>query len=286
MLSFLLLLMCIQLQLHQSQIYDALDMIQISLDTVEHSVVFNLSRSHQDLLAEFTTLGLHTRDQDFLLQKIIDKQRLQKGLRQHAVPIAATSIQTILHEGIDRLACDEEEEEDEDDDGFEDAGGETSELGVPLLVTTELAARGVDFKAMCASASLCLPHAHGHYQPGPPRPDPSLPHPPLPLPPHTLSPHCTPTAGPSAAVAPRLLAAASPHPASPPSPRPCSDVVFMLGLPTRLDSYVHVAGRTAREGRKGHAISLLTSSQQEERFAQYKSELGLKAEVIDLRFLS
>ena len=65
-----------------------------------------------------------------------------------------------------------------------------------------------------------------------------------------------------------------------------SDVVFMLGLPTRLDSYVHVAGRTAREGRKGHAISLLTSSQQEERFAQYKSELGLKAEVIDLRFLS
>ena len=185
MLSFLLLLMCIQLQLHQSQIYDALDMIQISLDTVEHSVVFNLSRSHQDLLAEFTTLGLHTRDQDFLLQKIIDKQRLQKGLRQHAVPIAATSIQTILHEGIDRLACDEEEEEDEDDDGFEDAGGETSELGVPLLVTTELAARGVDFKAMCAS--LRLPHAHGHYHPG--LPAPTLPSPPSPPPstPHSLA---------------------------------------------------------------------------------------------------
>ena len=52
----------------------------------------------------------------------------------------------------------------------------------------------------------------------------------------------------------------------------------MLGLPTRLDSYVHVAGRTAREGRKGHAIALLTSAQQEERFVQYKRELGLKAE--------
>lgn len=59
----------------------------------------------------------------------------------------------------------------------------------------------------------------------------------------------------------------------------------MLGLPTRLDSYVHVAGRTAREGRKGHAIALLTSPQQEERFVQYKRELGLKAEVINLRFL-
>ena len=87
-------------------------------------------------------------------------------------------------------------------------------------------------------------------------------------------------------VRPILLATSPLRPASPPSPRPCSDVVFMLGLPTRLDSYVHVAGRTAREGRKGHAISLLTSPQQEERFAQYKSELGLKAEVIDLRFLS
>ena len=33
------------------------------------------------------------------------------------------------------------------------------------------------------------------------------------------------------------------------------DVVFLLGLPTRLDSYVHIAGRTAREGRKGKAVS-------------------------------
>ena len=213
----------------------------------------------------------------------------QEGMLERRQALADTFVRNMRSDGAAaaaKAAAEADEDEEDEDDGFEDAVGETSELGVPLLVTTELAARGVDFKAMCASASLCLPHAHGHYQPGPPRPDPSLPHPPLPLPPHTLSPHCTPTAGPSAAVAPRLLAAASPHSASPPSPRPCSDVVFMLGLPTRLDSYVHVAGRTAREGRKGHAISLLTSSQQEERFAQYKSELGLKAEVIDLRFLS
>ena len=126
--------MSIQLQLHQSQIYDALDMIQISLDTVEHSVIFNLSRSHQDLLSEFTTLGLHTRDQNLLLQKVIEKQRLQKGLRQHAVPIAVTSIQTILHEGIDRLACNEDEEGDDDEDDYE---VDSTLTGAPHLRRTQ-----------------------------------------------------------------------------------------------------------------------------------------------------
>lgn len=38
------------------------------------------------------------------------------------------------------------------------------------------------------------------------------------------------------------------------------DVVFMLGLPARQDSYVHVAGRTAREGRKGRAVRVLSFS--------------------------
>jgi len=141
----------------------------------------------------------------------------QEGMLERRQALADTFVRNMRSDGAAAAAkpaaeADEDEDEEDDDDGFEDAVGETSELGVPLLVTTELAARGVDFKAI--------------------------------------------------------------------------DVVFMLGLPTRLDSYVHVAGRTAREGRKGHAISLLTSPQQEERFAQYKSELGLKAEVIDLRFLS
>mmetsp|Transcript_63238 Transcript_63238/g.152658 ORF Transcript_63238/g.152658 Transcript_63238/m.152658 type:complete len:241 (+) Transcript_63238:292-1014(+) len=141
----------------------------------------------------------------------------QEGMLERRQALADTFVRNMRSDGAAAAAkaaaeADEDEDEDDEDDGFEDAVGETSELGVPLLVTTELAARGVDFKAI--------------------------------------------------------------------------DVVFMLGLPTRLDSYVHVAGRTAREGRKGHAISLLTSPQQEERFAQYKSELGLKAEVIDLRFLS
>ena len=29
------------------------------------------------------------------------------------------------------------------------------------------------------------------------------------------------------------------------------DCVFLIGLPKRVESYIHVAGRTAREGRKG-----------------------------------
>ena len=64
-----------------------------------------------------------------------------------------------------------------------------------------------------------------------------------------------------------------------------SGAVFLVGLPQRLESYVHVAGRTAREGRRGRAVSLLTSPEQEERFARFKAELGLKVEVVDLRFI-
>ena len=197
---------------------------------------------------------------------------VQEGMLGRRQALADTFVRNMRGDGA--AAGAEDGEEEGEDEGFEAMPGGDAELGVPLLVTTELAARGVDFKAMCASAF------RGH---APPHPLPRSPGP------------FTPTADPSAAIAPRLLAAASPiHPSSPrptlltpphPPPRPRSDVVFMLGLPTRLDSYVHVAGRTAREGRKGHAIALLTSAQQEERFVQYKRELGLKAEVIDLRFL-
>ena len=100
---------------------------------------------------------------------------------------------------------------DDRDDGDDGEYGPGAGLSVPLLVTTELAARGVDFKAV--------------------------------------------------------------------------DAVFMLGLPSRLDSYVHVAGRTAREGRKGRAISLITSLEEEERLAEFRAELGLRIEMVDLRFI-
>ena len=89
----------------------------------------------------------------------------QEGMLERRQALADSFVRNMRGDGATAAAkaaaaADEEEEEnDEDDDGFEDAGGDTSELGVPLLVTTELAARGVDFKAMCASASLCLPHA-------------------------------------------------------------------------------------------------------------------------------
>ena len=63
------------------------------------------------------------------------------------------------------------------------------------------------------------------------------------------------------------------------------DVVFMVGLPARLDSYVHVAGRSAREGKRGHAVSLLASEEEEARLDAFQKELGIKIERVDLKFL-
>ena len=63
------------------------------------------------------------------------------------------------------------------------------------------------------------------------------------------------------------------------------DVVFMVGLPARLDSYVHVAGRSAREGKRGHAVSLLASEEEEARLDAFQKELGIKVERVDLKFL-
>jgi hypothetical protein len=64
------------------------------------------------------------------------------------------------------------------------------------------------------------------------------------------------------------------------------DVVFLVGLPARVDSYVHVAGRTAREGRKGRAVCLLTEEDDFNRLADFGRELGIQVEKIDLRFLT
>lgn len=63
------------------------------------------------------------------------------------------------------------------------------------------------------------------------------------------------------------------------------DAVFMVGLPSRVDSYVHVAGRTAREGRKGRAVCLLTQQEETERLREFGSTLGIQIETVDLRFL-
>lgn len=64
------------------------------------------------------------------------------------------------------------------------------------------------------------------------------------------------------------------------------DCVFLLGLPQRVESYVHVAGRTAREGRKGRAVSLLTDPAEVERLQSFGRELGINVETVDLRFLT
>jgi len=63
------------------------------------------------------------------------------------------------------------------------------------------------------------------------------------------------------------------------------DAVFLVGLPARVDSYVHVAGRTAREGRKGRAVCLLTQQEEFERLSSFGRELGIQIEKVDLRFL-
>ena len=89
--------------------------------------------------------------------------------------------------------------------------GEREKLGVPLLVTTEFSARGIDFKGI--------------------------------------------------------------------------DCVILVGLPERLDSYIHVAGRTAREGRKGRAVCLLTRDGEVKRLQDFGRELGIQIESVDVRFL-
>ena len=131
----------------------------------------------------------------------------QEGMLERRQALADTFVRNMRSDGAAAAAkaaaeADEDEDEEDEDDGFEDAVGETSELGVPLLVTTELAARGVDFKAMCASAiptattTLALP------PPSPPPPPPFAPTPPPPPTPHSLSLATLHTHGPSAAGAP------------------------------------------------------------------------------------
>ena len=56
-------------------------------------------------------------------------------------------------------------------------------------------------------------------------------------------------------------------------------------LPRRVDAYVHTAGRTAREGRKGTVVSLLFDDAELMRLEGFKEELGFKLQVGDLRFL-
>ena len=63
------------------------------------------------------------------------------------------------------------------------------------------------------------------------------------------------------------------------------DAVFIVGLPSRVDSYIHVAGRTAREGRKGRAVTLVTEEEEVERLGAFGRELGIKIERVDVRFL-
>ena len=64
------------------------------------------------------------------------------------------------------------------------------------------------------------------------------------------------------------------------------DAVFLVGLPQRVESYIHVAGRTAREGRKGRAVCLLTAEDEIARLSAFGDELGIKVESVDVRFLT
>ena len=63
------------------------------------------------------------------------------------------------------------------------------------------------------------------------------------------------------------------------------DCVVLLGLPRTLDGYVHVTGRTAREGRRGAAVSLIFSAEERERLEHFGRELGVRMPITDLGFL-
>eukprot|EP00966_Prymnesium_polylepis_P278396 6432652-Prymnesium_polylepis.1 len=55
-----------------------------------------------------------------------------------------------------------------------------------------------------------------------------------------------------------------------------------MGLPKHLESYVHVAGRTAREGRRGRAVSLITDDDELGRLDDFRRALGIKIDIVDL----
>lgn len=76
---------------------------------------------------------------------------VQEGMLGRRQALADSFVRNMRGDGA---AAGAEDGEEDGEEGFEAMPGGDAELGVPLLVTTELAARGVDFKAMCAS---CLP---------------------------------------------------------------------------------------------------------------------------------
>ncbi|KAL1519299.1 hypothetical protein AB1Y20_022826 [Prymnesium parvum] len=63
------------------------------------------------------------------------------------------------------------------------------------------------------------------------------------------------------------------------------DVVVLLGVPRHLEAYVHLAGRTAREGRRGRAVSVVTSDEEQLRLDTFRRELGITIESVELKFL-
>jgi superfamily II DNA/RNA helicase len=63
------------------------------------------------------------------------------------------------------------------------------------------------------------------------------------------------------------------------------DAVIVLGIPQHVESYIHVVGRTAREGRKGKAFYMLSELDQMQRLNDFRKKLGMKIEEVDLRFL-
>ena len=57
------------------------------------------------------------------------------------------------------------------------------------------------------------------------------------------------------------------------------DYVFLLAPPASSASYTHLAGRTARKGRRGTAVTLLTPSQAP-RVVAFAEALGLAFEAL------
>jgi superfamily II DNA/RNA helicase len=53
------------------------------------------------------------------------------------------------------------------------------------------------------------------------------------------------------------------------------DLVIIMGVPTTADAFVHMAGRTARQGSVGHVVVLTTEDEANARLPLLGSQLGL-----------
>lgn len=63
---------------------------------------------------------------------------------------------------------------------------------------------------------------------------------------------------------------------------PWIDYVFLVNLPQDANTFVHLAGRTGREGRKGNVVCVLKDEEQLDKMDSFVKELGIRVAWTDL----